>query len=393
MNALILALAAGLSFAGEGGAPQSPPELVEYRTRIRALAETAEAGIISREQAAEGAKRYLREASTRAGRPVTAGELERLPDAGRIGQPELTRLQRFAGLVTFVNVLWVLGIGIGVVCFSYLFGSYAAELMRLLRDVPPVVYEVAFYGASLGFVAGGLVAGGPAAPFLGLTGCLLYAAAVSFTLTTRKLLCGYVKFSLALLAVWAPAAVLYSSSMIGFIAVAALFSALGFYAGMGRLCYFIGFEDDDAVGRATTAAFVVLGVFVALRLGAFSLPGLSVFESGALFLGSFVGYLGLLIASSRWFRSPRSYAYMQVVTIAAGLLALFAGSVFSIPQLERIGGTFFVLYLLEKPAEIPFESKRARAALGLAVSALIYGCCLYFKTHPDFAARYILGFA
>ncbi len=162
-----------------------------------------------------------------------------------------------------------------------------------------------------------------------------------------------------------------------------MLAALGFSVLVTPLCYCFGFDDEASLGRATTAAFAMLAGFVLLRVFGASVPGLNVFESGALFLGSFVGYLGLLIASSRWYGHKKNYALFQIVTIAAGVAALLVGSLCGIGELQKIGGTFFVLYLMEKPFEIPVESKRAYAAIGLFVAALLFGFCWYVRANPE----------
>jgi len=81
----------------------------------------------------------------------------------------------------------------------------------------------------------------------------------------------------------ATTAFLYTSSLIGFVAVIALLASLGFSAAMYPGCYVIGFEDEDAVGKATTAAFIILTIFVVSRIFGTELPQLEIFETGALF--------------------------------------------------------------------------------------------------------------
>lgn len=360
MLAKTLLLVAGLGFAWPAEAPlDSKPASLESRGLIRA-----------------------------------AAELDAPPCTPALSSaPELTRLQRFAGMVTFVNVLWVLAIAGGVGCASFLFGSYVRELMRWLRDVPLVVYEALFHVSAAAFLFGGFQLSAAVGPYVGLTGCLLFLAALGFTVNHRKLELGGARFALILFAVWAAAALAYRSSMLGFIAVGALLAALGFTAAIFPLCYMIGFRDKDSVGRTTAAALCLLAAFVALRVWGEAWPQALVFERGALFLGSFVGYLGLLIGSSRWLAKPDTYAYRQVVTIAAGLAALYFGSVLGIAELQRIGGTFFVLYLLEKPAEIPLPNERAYAALGLAMASAVYAGCLFFKANPELARQFLLGAA
>jgi len=107
-------------------------------------------------------------------------------------------------------------------------------------------------------------------------------------------------------------------------------------------------------------------------------------------MGSFVGFLGLLIASSRWYPKRFPYAYLQFVTIVAGLAALFVGSLWQIGELQKIGGTFFVLYVLEKLCEIPIEKRKNYAYLGLVVSGLFFGFCMMVRSHPETFQPYLL---
>ena len=302
---------------------------------------------------------------------------------------DLTPLQEFAGLITFVNVFLVLGSIAVTVCFAYLFGSYVKDLMKVLKNVPYVVYEVVFYAIGVGLLLWGLRLGDSISEYVGLTGCLLVMAALGFSATKRKFARDPFRFSGILFVVWTAAAVVYGSSLLGFFAVAALLSALGFSVVASPLSYTIGFRDDKGFGRATTAAFVILAGFVGIRVSGAHTPTLAVFEFGALFLGSFVGYLGLLIASSRWYEDKGNYVLFQVVTILAGVAALLVGSVFGIGELQKIGGTFFVLYLIEKFFEVPVEGKRARAGLGLLIGAVTLGIGFLVKTHPDAVAGFL----
>lgn len=380
-------------FAGVASAQNTDPlpadaagQLSAVRISVQALRDSADAGVITQAQAQDGVRRYLEQASRLAGHQVSEQELMAMPAAAPAApQAQLTALQRFAGLITFVNVLWVLGIAVGVISFAFLFGRFVVNLLRILKDVPMAFYEVVFLAASIGVTLWGRTLSPGVAPYVGLTGCLLFGAAMMFTAKAHKSLnLGGALLSASMCLAWSIAALMYGSSMIGFIAVAALMSAFGFSVLVSPLCYCIGFEDDAAVGKGTAAAFAVLIAYVTVRVLGVDPQILRVFETGALFLGSFVGYLGLLIASSRWYRSKnRGYALFQVVTVALGIAALFVGSVFQIPELQRIGGTFFVLYLVEKLFEIPVESKTGYALIGLTASGAVFAFCMYVKSHPD----------
>lgn len=147
------------------------------------------------------------------------------------------------------------------------------------------------------------------------------------------------------------------------------------------------------VASASAAAFAILTAYVIARALGADPSILRMFEGGALFLGSFVGYLGLLITSSRWYDGKsRNYVLFQFGTIAAGVAALFVGSYFGISELQKIGGTFFVLYLLEKIIEIPARSARGYAAVGLVASLAIFGFCMYVKHDPETLRPYVFMF-
>ncbi|HSD12782.1 MAG TPA: hypothetical protein VLC10_04450 [Patescibacteria group bacterium] len=390
--ALMLALLAGTASAQQ---PDVAARLADARHGVIALQQTADAGIITRTQAEEGTRRYLAQAAEAAGHPVTLDQLMAAPDPSGAASPaQLTALQRFAGLITFVNILWVIGIALGVICFAFLFGSYVVELVKLLVNVPLAFYEVVFYAGSLGLAIWGRSLSPGVAPYVGLTGCLLFGAAVMFTAKAHKSLnLGGALVSATMCLAWSIAALSYGSSLLGFIAVAALMSAFGFSVLVMPLAYCIGFKDEASIGRATAAAFSILTAYVIVRALGADPSILRVFEGGALFLGSFVGYLGLLITSSRWYDGKsRNYVLFQFGTIAAGVAALFVGSYFGISELQKIGGTFFVLYLLEKIIEIPAKSARGYAAVGLVASLAIFGFCMYVKHDPETLRPYVFMF-
>ena len=81
---------------------------------------------------------------------------------------------------------------------------------------------------------------------------------------------------------------------------------------------------------------------------------------------------------------------MQVITIVAGMAAIGAGSLFDIPQLLGIGGTFFVLYLIEKPFEIPTQSMVGRALIGLFVASGIGGGVWWAQNNMELVQPFLL---
>ncbi len=367
-------------------------QLASARRSVIALQETAERGTITRSQAEEASRPYLEQAAKAVGHPVTVEQLVTMPDAEATAAPEpqLTGLQRFAGYITLINVLKTLGAALGVLCFTILFGSYVIDLIKALKNVPLVVYEVIFYGLSVGLLVYGRTLSAENAPYCGLVGSLLFAGTMAFSRKMRKFVDDGFRFCGILFVIWTATALVYHSSMIGFIAVTALLGALGFSVAAGPLCYCIGFKDEAAVGKATSSAFLILATFVGMRVLGKHVVVLAPFEFGALFMGSFVGYLGLLISSSRWYDGKRAnYVLFQIVTIVAGFAAIFVGSVFGIGELLKIGGTFFVLYILEKTIEIPASGVRGYAAVGLAASVVLFAIGMFARSNMDLVAPYL----
>jgi hypothetical protein len=176
--------------------------------------------------------------------------------------------------------------------------------------------------------------------------------------------------------------------LLGFVAVIAFMCSLGFSAMAVPLVVVIGFNDDESLGRSTLVAFLMVGAYVFIRATGAGAGYLGVFLPGMIWMGSFVGYLGLLIASTRWYDGQR-WVWRQVITIVAGVGALALGSILQIPELQKIGGTFFCLYLIEKPWEIPAGSVLGYAIVGLIVSLAGFFGVSYLQAHPEIFARYL----
>ncbi len=386
MLSMIIALFTLMTPVAFAQANDNTPDRVEIKHSIMTIQELQRQGIITPTEAEKSIAYYLAQASRAAGHTLTLKEIMATPDPT---PQQLTPLQQFAGTIDFLRIILVLGCIATVGAVVYLFRYYVEKLLQLLKGVPVVVYEIVFYAASLACGIWGWLLPEPMHNSLGLIGCLLLAGALGFSASHHRYLANAFRFSGILFLVWTIAALLFGSSIIGFIAIGALLSALGFSILVTPLCYGFGFRDETTIGRATTAAFAVLALFIGLHLLGPLLPALAIFEFGALFLGSFVGYTGLLISSSRWYREKKNYWTFQVVTIIAGVGALFFGSVFHIDELQKIGGTFFILYCIEKLMEIPTRSKPAFALLFTIVGIIIIGFCWFALTHQELFRQFL----
>jgi hypothetical protein len=149
----------------------------------------------------------------------------------------------------------------------------------------------------------------------------------------------------------------------------------------------MGWTEQDKIPRSTIASFILLAVYVIAKLSSTRLPdAVHLFQTGCLFMGGFVYYLGLLVMSSKWYDEKANwtrYLWMQVLTIGSGLAALYLGATYNIGTLLGLGGTFFAIYLLEKYWEIPWEGAGwAWAALGMAV--FLYVFVGFAQAHPQY---------
>jgi hypothetical protein len=383
----------GLSFAKDTDKLPSGknilPELLSLKYKVMGLSDLKQDGIITSLQAETGINKYLSQARVLTGNPDYSFN-DLLNTQSAAGGPELTYLQKAAGFVSLINILWVMAICVGVFCLIYLAIHWINQIIAFFRILPLAFYEVLFYAVSIGLTAWGIILPEAYGAYVTLTGCVLFAGSIIFTTKVHDKKFDTSAFFLVLAAFYSPLAIILKSQMIGFISVIAVMGFLGFSAMVIPCGYAIGFRDDDALERSTVAGFMMVLFFVTARMGMPYIPQLAYFERGALFLGTFVGYLGLLIASSRWYSGRSSYALFQFVTIVAGISALVVGSIWNIGELTKIGGTFFVLYLIEKPFEIPLKKGSHYAMVGLFVSAVVYFGCAYASSHPQLVNAYLL---
>jgi len=304
--------------------------------------------------------------------------------------PELTWLQYAAGFITWMNILQVGAIILGVACACFILFRWFGWLLQIFLHIPVAVYEVLGYALSVGLIVWAYFLDGPNQLWPLLSGSLLFGGMLVITGKLHNIEPNFERFFGTLFIVWAAIALFYQSEVIGFFAVAAFMGMLGFSFAVIGVGYMIGFQDNDALKRATTAGFITLIAFVAIRVSGEAVPYIHVFEQGALWLGSFVGFIGILIASSRWYENRAMYPIMQVIAIVLGMAAIGVGSVFGIPQLLGIGGTFFALYLIEKPFEIPAESATGFAAIGLFVAAAVGGSVWWAQNNMELIEPFLL---
>jgi len=300
----------------------------------------------------------------------------------------LTTFQVWAGYLTWLGLVKLLGAVILSAGVITLFWGVLTRIVFRAR----VLLEIIGYAVSAALIAGGYWTPSDYLVWVVLAGCLLFAASVFATLWIHHIK-GDDPKSLATLfmLVWGTVAIYYGMPEVGFLAVAALMSLLGFSVVVSPLSYAFGFKEKAAIPSATMAAILLAAVFLLLRLSLPVRPGfVEVFMPGTFWIGSFVAMTGLLIMSSRYYADDfYQLVLAQVLFIGVAAIGFMLGLIVGIAPLTGIAGTFFVLYLAEKPLDITPHN-----AISVGISLILVGGVLWTawevaKAHEDVVRHYL----
>lgn len=301
--------------------------------------------------------------------------------------PDLTTLQVWAGYLSWLGLFKVLG---ALVFAGGVFVLFGDIILRVLFSAK-VLIEAAGYALSVALIAGGSWVQPEYLTWTVFLGCILFMGTVFLTLTIHEIKGDDPKLLAALfMAVWGAVAVYYNLPEVGVLAILALMTLLGFTVIIGRLSYGFGWDDDKQVAPGTTGALLVVAAYIAEKVFMKNAPAyVTVFETGAFYAATIVGFTGLLILSSRWWTKGAHYVVMQMVTIAIYLAALAIGMTFNINPLAGTAGTLLVFYLAAKPLEVP---KHSIAGFGLALmasGAIMFGAWYLAMQKLDIVKQYL----
>ncbi|NEN90098.1 MAG: hypothetical protein F6K48_14735 [Okeania sp. SIO3H1] len=375
-------------------------ELISIRYSITTINDLAKRDVLSETQATTETKYYLEKSQLIVGEKLTLEQIIQLTNNYIVTlESQRNIIQKIAGFVTFTNIILTAAAILLVFALTSLATLY---LIPILKLIPSWGYEIIIYLACFGAIVGGKFVNG-IGEFIAFPGCLGLIGAISLSHYVhrnffQKLVDGKKSYrdniynfiyldSLILFIIWAIAGIFYQSSLLGFIAIIALETSLGFSIIVTPLRYMIGFTERDVIPRAMSASLILLTIYVSAEIVNFEFPYIEVFSTGVLFIGSFVYFIGTLIVSSKWYQFGKfninNYLWLQFLAIISGVAALYIGSVWQVLLLQRIGGTFFFLYLIEKYFEIPWEKKYAAwVTLGLAI--ILYLSALVAKQYPEY---------
>lgn len=307
--------------------------------------------------------------------------------------PEMNALQRWAGYLSwmgFLKIMGVVALASGFVIFFYGFLKLAWDtLWDMIRDIADVLVYIVSFAL--------LIAGAwtPAEyqlwPVLG--GCILFGASVQFTIWLRKIKgdSPVGVFGLYTL-VWGAVAIYYGMPEVAFMAVGAFVGLLGFSVVVTPLCYSFGFKREEDIAATTAAAIMMLAAYVAAYIFyPDAIQAIKVFETGVFWLGSFVGFIGLLILSNEWYVASKktSYAWIQFVTLSCYIAGVAIGMTFNINALAGMAGTFLVFYVAAKLIEIKTASAMGFGLKVMLIGGLFSGVWFIASQHQDVIKTYL----
>jgi len=395
MQRIVSAAAAALCvflLAGSANAEQATPEmsdevrsqLIGVQLKVTAINEAQSADQMTNSAASHMRRQYLGEARRIAHRDISLDELMALT-----GDPA-SEGTWVPGWLTFINVMWVFGVGLLILgVLGIIIWQLGPFLFELFASIPKEFWEFLMSVGGLSLIYVGTLAGA-AGPYIALLGCIMFGASLFIIAAVHDIDNAKPGLLFFLSAIpCAVAAVMFASSMIGFVTVGCIVSSLGFFVFVTPFCTYIGFEDEEKLPNATAASFVMLIAYVILHATSTTHPYVEPFKFGALWLGAFVGYIGLLIMSSRFY-SKRNYILRQVVTFVAAVAAIAVGTMLHIDYVAQIGGTFGVLCLIEKIYEIPVKHKLSYAWLTAIAGGLLFGGAWLATEYQDVLGPYFL---
>ncbi|CAF0916504.1 unnamed protein product [Adineta steineri] len=347
--------------------PKSISELKQHYDVVNNLEKR---GILNSDVAIQEKRLYIESAS----KIVGSKEL--------LTEEEFLTWQQRQLIVSFSNIIAILAGIIVIIALSILVGIF---IVPILIHVPVIIWEILFYIISIFlmiFISNS---------WLIFLGCLTFVATLSFTITyhfSREKYAGLVASWICFL-VWTFVALYQQHREAGYLAVMALESALGFVIFVGQLVIVIGFQNEKIIPSATIASFILLLIGCILHIQQRSNILTIPFTRPLLLLGTFVYFIGMLILTSRLYDEWREKKYifwiLQIITFFSGLATMFFGPMLEIPFIQAVGGTMFVIWLLEKYVEFaPWKDTFTVVLSLLGFGILLYGFAYFLQTNPQY---------
>ncbi|HBG06232.1 MAG: hypothetical protein A2075_00795 [Geobacteraceae bacterium GWC2_58_44] len=310
--------------------------------------------------------------------------------------PRMTTSEREKSFFSGVNFLRLGLIAVFTILTMLLIGKH---ILVVLLNFPRELWEISAYIGGIGILLAQAAGYTVKDQFSAFFGCLLIGGGLGLTLVIHKryfknehaakkgaIVRGrfYVQYvcPAVMLAAFSTATLITESSWLGAFAALSLMSLLGFAGEVIPFGYAVGFKDNDALARATSAGLIITALFMGLHAGNVANPLIRAFEPGSLIVGGFVCYLGLLIAGSDRYKSRQKWIVMQAIVLSICFAGVIGGSILGLKSIQIIAGIFLALWTIEKMVEIPGNGfvpwvLKLMAASGTLYLAVTYGAPIY----------------
>lgn len=299
--------------------------------------------------------------------------------------PDLTALQRAAGYVTWENFLRIMAIGAGVGGIVLIFRGLIVSILK-----QKWLMEMLAWSVSIGLIVGTQFIRSDYQTWTLLSGALLLMFAAGYAAFIRGAEPNPTQFSGIFVVIWGALALYFHSTEVGFLTIGAVMSFMGFSVVVTPFCYGFGFGDDDSMARGTVSGLLVAAAYTAIQVMKSNLGPFEVFQSGALWLGSFVGFTGLLILSSRWFDSAKHYVPMNFLALVVYVGMASVGMIYGLREITTMSIAFLILFLISKPMEIPTENYVTFGIKLIFIAGVCAGAWQWLHTHQELARQYLM---
>lgn len=298
--------------------------------------------------------------------------------------PDLSTLQRLAGFANWIGFFQILGIGLITGGIGFIFWGVIKSILEMASLMEALLWLI-----TLGMLITSAFVPTVYQTWTVPVGSILVPCAFSLSAYLRKIKIKEVMSLTILTLIWATIAIFFDSAFVGFLAVGSLLAALGFSVVVTPFSYGFGFADDDAVPRGTAAGLAILAIYIALRIFRVELGAFSVFETGALWLASFVGFVGLLITSSLWYEKGKHWSLMNFVTLVALVGSTSLAVLFGIKEVTTMASAFLIFYLAAKIVEIDTESTAVLGIKLLIAGLMLAGVWMLLRSNEQLVAQYL----
>lgn len=330
---------------------------------------------------------------------------------------------KIARLMTFTNILMVCAVFVGILLTIF----FLSDIYKIIKPfVQSGVFKKCCYG--LGFIVsaitllfkyetmidsklGFLFIFDTYTPLFGVLvfGITVLCCVADYELFKRVRMEHFVS---AFILVFAGVAYYHNNSFIGVLTIWLIFLRLGFMHFSIFGITVIGFTDEHKLVRSMIVAYLLVAsyIFIKITNPAAVYNHIQVFETGALFWGTFIGLLALLIASDYNYIKRKhhnnnrknkevencanlnmgesfmkiEFCVLQIVMVLSCIVSMYFGTMMNIQSMMSIGGTFLVLWFLDLERIFLHSFTRYYTLTLFIIFVNLMGIYYYIKSYPNY---------